>query len=281
MRPSASSASSSAPRCPRPCGAETKFSYRSSAHFTGRPSRSAASATTGVSTGSVPLEPNAPPMSGTRTRIDDSGAAEHLRELRAGTVRALRRGPHRQPLARHRDRPARLHRRRDQPRDHVVGADDVRRGGERAVDVTRALLPARQRLGRRARVRDGRQRLVVDLDALGGVLGQRARLADHGGDRLAGVAHLARGQQRVRLGRDGQTGRRVDLRRREPAQVGRGQQRPAHRADPGVGVRRAHEGHVRQPVDAHVIQELGASCQNPRVLEPADWLSDSHDGEVT
>ena len=35
-------------------------------------------------------------------------------------------------------------------------------------------------------------------------------------------------------------------------------------------------------VDADVVQELGASCQNPRVLAAAaDWLSDSHDGEVT
>ncbi len=40
--------------------------------MTGRPRCSAANATIGVSTGSVPLEPNPPPTSGTITRIVDS-----------------------------------------------------------------------------------------------------------------------------------------------------------------------------------------------------------------
>jgi hypothetical protein len=45
-------------------------------------------------------------------------------------------------------------------------------------------------------------------------------------------------------------------------------------------MRGADEGDVGEPFDAHVVEKLGASCQNPRVLEPADWLSDPHDGEV-
>jgi hypothetical protein len=163
----------------------------------------------------------------------------------------------------------------------VVGAHDVRRGREGPVDVTRALLPARQRLGRRAGIADRGQRLVVDLDALGRVLGQCARVPHHGGDRLADVADHVGRQQRMRLGRDRQPGRGVDLRRHGAAQVGRAQQRAAHAAHPGMRVRGAHEREMGEALDAHVVQKLGASCQNPRVLEPADWLSDSHSGEVT
>ena len=114
-----------------------------------------------------------------------------------------------------------------------------------------------------------------------GVLGQRARLAHDRGDRLADVADLALRQQRMRLGRHRQPGRRVDLRGHGTPQVGRAQQRAAHAAHAGMRVRGAHEREVGHAFDADVVQELGASCQNPRVLEPADWLSDSHDGEVT
>ena len=85
----------------------------------------------------------------------------------------------------------------------------------------------------------------------------------------------------MRLGRDGQPGRRVDLCRDGTAQVGRTQQRAAHATHPGMRVRGADEREVGEALDAHVVQKLGASCQNPRVLEPADWLSDSHSGEVT
>ena len=53
----------------------------------------------------------------------------------------------------------------------VARAHDVRGGRERAVDVAAGLLEAQQRLGRRARVDDRVERLVVDLDELGGVLG--------------------------------------------------------------------------------------------------------------
>ena len=53
--------------------------------------------------------------------------------------------------------------------------DHVRGGGERAVDVAAGALEPQQLLGRRARIDDRVERLVVDLDELGGVLGQRAR----------------------------------------------------------------------------------------------------------
>ena len=57
-------------------------------------------------------------------------------------------------------------------------------------------------LERGARVGDGGQRLVVDLDRLGGVLRLRQRLGDDQRDRLAGMAHLA----------DRERGRGVSLR---------------------------------------------------------------------
>ena len=68
--------------------------------------------------------------------------------------------------------------------------DDVRGGGERAVDVAARALEAQQLLGGGARVDDRVERLVLDLDELGGVLGQRARVGHDERDRLAGVAHL-------------------------------------------------------------------------------------------
>ena len=73
----------------------------------------------------------------------------------------------------------------------------------------------------------------------------------------------------------------MDLRGDGAPEIGRGQQRAAHASHPGMRVRGADEREVRHPFDADVVQKLGASCQNPRVLEPADWLSDSHSGEVT
>ena len=139
-------------------------------------------------------------------------AAQDLRELRARPVRALRRGPDRQAVpVRRGERAARLHRHGGQAGNHALGPHDVRRAGERARHVARALLPAHERLAR-PRVNDHGKRLVVDLDALGEVLGLRARGGDDRRDGLADVAHLAVGEQRVRDGRDVEPGRRHDLR---------------------------------------------------------------------
>jgi hypothetical protein len=59
--------------------------------------------------------------------------------------------------------------------------------------------PAQQVDLRCPRVDDRRQLLVVNLDELGGVLGQGARVGNHSDHRLADVAHVIRGQHRVGL----------------------------------------------------------------------------------
>ena len=67
-------------------------------------------------------------------------------------------------------------------------------------DVARHVVVERRRAGRGGLLRRGhdRQRLDVDLDRLGGVLGLQQRLGDHAGDRIADEAHLVGRQRRPR-----------------------------------------------------------------------------------
>ena len=169
---------------------------------------------------------------------------EDLRQLRARTVRALRGGPDRHAVAlAPGERAAGLHRRRRQARDHVLGAHDVGGAGEGARDVTRALLPARE-LRARPRVEDRRQDLVVDLDALDGVLGLGARLAHDDRDRLADVAHLARppAPDAARRRRSSRVARR-----RAPAPHGRRSRTPSTTPRARRGPERARAGCARRP----------------------------------
>jgi hypothetical protein len=58
------------------------------------------------------------------------------------------------------------------------------------------------RLHRLLGIHDVRQRLVVDLDQLGRVLGERPAVGDHGGHPLSGIAHAILGERPTRhLGR--------------------------------------------------------------------------------
>ena len=115
-------------------------------------------------------------------------------------------------------------------------------------------LRARLRLGR---IGHRRQRLVVDLDLLGGVLGLRQRLGEDDGDRIADMVRLAMGDRRMRrilhlravLGRDHPAANETaDL---VGGKLGAGEHREhaRHRRrrlavdapDLGVGMRRAQE----------------------------------------
>ena len=187
MRPSASSASSTDARCPRPCGAAIEV----------------------LAPVLDPLDRPPELERGQRDqrRLDRQRALGAERAADVGDDHADRRSSSPRICAscargrcalcdedqtvsrsssRRRERAAGLHRRRRQARDHVLGAHDVGGARERARDVARPLLPARE-LGARPRVEDRRQDLVVDLDAIGGVLGLGARLADDDRDRLADV----------------------------------------------------------------------------------------------
>ena len=88
---------------------------------------------------------------------------------------------------------------------------DVRRLGEDALDIAVVLIERDQDVARlvtvdgrrigcggRAAVGDGWQRPIVDVDELGGILGQIACLGYDDRDRLAHVAHLVLGQHEGR-----------------------------------------------------------------------------------
>ena len=98
-------------------------------------------------------------------------------------------------------------------------------------------------LQRGARVGDGGQRLVVDLDRFGGVLRLRQGLGDDERDRLAEMAHLADGERRAR---------RIVARRAVPV------------------VERRMAGHVAEAVGLHVVagqhqQHAGHAARRRRV----------------
>ena len=275
IRPSPSSASSTDARCPRPCGAHSRFSRRSSIHLTGRPSSTAASATSGR------LDRQRSLGAERAADVGDDHAdqllrdPEDLRELRPWAMRALRGGPDRQaPVGGFGERAAGLDRGRHQARDHVVGAHDVGGARERALDVPRPLLPARE-LRSRARVEHRRQDLVVDLDAVGGVLGFGARLAHHDRDRLADVGDLVAREHRVRRVGDGQTGRRVHPRRpARPAMSAAVQSAPRTPSAPG----RARAGCARTPCAAShragCRRGIRVPGEDPLVLATADRPAD-------
>ena len=140
-----------------------------------------------------------------------------------------------------------LHRRGHHARHRVARADDVRGGGERAVDVPARALEPHQLLGRRARIDDRVERLVLDLDQLGRVLGQRAR----GGQRRAPPAGR-RSAPRRRPAAGGRVGvrharRRLHRERARAREVGRDQDGRRRRARPRQGSAPARAGCARTP----------------------------------
>ena len=104
-----------------------------------------------------------------------------------------------------------LERRRREPVEvELLDLHDLVRGLQRAVDVApverarpddvraRVLVEDRRAVVlRRAGVDEHVERLVLDLDEVGGVAGELARLGDHGDDRLADVADAADGERVV------------------------------------------------------------------------------------
>ena len=187
------------------------------------------------------------------------GDAELLGHLAANMMGGLGGGVEREPAAIRfggGDRRARFDRRSHQAvvdeidGDHVRGRCECRahRGfvaarpaktdiaGRRFVQLRRA-----RRL-RGARVGHGGQRLVVDLDAFGGVGRLRQRLRDHRHDRLAAMAHRSPRQgeaRRLGHGRAVARAHRPQRPHRRHA-VGRHVGAGEHRDDAGRGHRRRH-----------------------------------------
>ena len=140
---------------------------------------------------------------------------------------------------------------------------------------------------RRAAVRHRRQRLVVDRDQRGGVLGDVARLRDHDRDRLADEGHLVLGEHERRdvrrqlRGAELQRQPFVGQKRREmsasvstactPGSRGR---RGVDAADGGMRVRAAHERRLQRAGEAQVVDEARAAREQRPVLDPLDRAAD-------
>ena len=133
-----------------------------------------------------------------------------------------------------------------------------------------------------ARVDERVERLVVDLDELGRVARELARLGDDRDDRLADEAHLADREREVL---DVPAGHARDLEERigERRDLLAGQ-RPVHAVhrlgrrhvdarDVRVRVRRAHEVDVAHPVPLDVVDEDALALQEALVLAPLDALA--------
>ena len=160
-------------------------------------------------------------------------------------------------------------------------------------------LDAQQRRARGERGRglaDRGQRRVVDRDGLGRVERGGARLGDDDGDRLAGVADLAGRQHRVRrIGHLGavavaESEARIAHQRRNTADAvgrqivgGEDAKHPRHgqgagrleRPQTGMGVGRAHHGHMGLAGQVDVVGETAAPGQQARVLGAAHRLADA------
>ena len=127
------------------------------------------------------------------------------------------------------------------------------------------------------------ERLVLDLDQLGGVARQLAGGGADGGDRLAHEAHLADRERvvldvRARRRRHLEEGVGLDrdlVARERPVDAVEGERAgDVDRDDLRVRVRRADEVDVAHPVPAHVVEEDPLALDEPLVLLARDRLAD-------
>ena len=167
------------------------------------------------------------------------------------------------------------------PQSNDARPDDVRAGvvvEDRGVLVLRA-----------ARVDEHVERLVLDLDQVGGVAGELAGRGDDGDDRLADVAHAADGERvvldlvpRRRRQLEERIGQLRDLvRRQRPVDaLERLRGRDVDRDDLRVRVRRADEVDVAHPVPLDVVGEDALALDEPAVLLARDALAGVADLEL-
>ena len=135
---------------------------------------------------------------------------------------------------------------------------------------------------------DDGQGLVVHLDEVARVLGERARFGHHGRDHLTDVADLRDGQGvahavahggardgarhagRPRLLNVGDVGSRHDREHAGQGQSSRG----VDASHAGVGVRAPHHGGVRHARHLEVVDEGAAAGEQARVFPPRDRRAD-------
>ncbi len=168
-------------------------------------------------------------------------------------------------------------------------------------DVVRQLVPDPRRIGPRGLdgIRHPRQHLVVDRHLLGGRLRLAERLRDHHRHRLADMTRLVVRQQKVRsdehrgstaagqldvvvggrhrIVRDRLQTIRLNIGAGEHPQHARHRHRLGHvdRADPRVGMRRAHHRGPDLAGQSEVVREAAAPGDEPPVLVARQRLPDS------
>ncbi len=130
---------------------------------------------------------------------------------------------------------------------------------------------------------DRRQRVVVHVDQLQGILGDVTALGHHDRHQITDEAHPVGGHGQVpgaaEVGElwhdlDGQR-HRLDVRARQdgghpPKPCGVGDVYPV---DPGVGERTAEKGRVEHPGEADVVDVPAAAGEDAPVLHPGDALA--------
>ncbi len=231
-------------------------------------------------------------------RRDD--AADHVRALHGAAQRGA-------PIAHgvFRDAAARLHGIGGEPVDHHAVLDDVRGRCEHLRDrggiaggvgeglVVRAAFPHRDGAGQDRVLGggDGGQRLVFDLDRLGGVLGLLQRFGDHEGDGIAEIAHPFAREKRLR--RSEGRAAVAPLARRHRAlgaelaqrlvRAGQHQEHAGHRLggvgrdgdDAGMTMGRAQHIAARLSAHLHVVDIPPGATDEIGVFLPRDRLADT------
>ena len=156
-------------------------------------------------------------------------------------------------------------------------------------DVVRGVLVELRgaRLDRLLRIDDRRERLPVDRDGLDGVVGLGLGLGDDRGDAFAGPLDVVRGEdpRRVDVVLDARAAAgRPGHRQRVVRDVGADEDRDharhrlggarVDRADVGVRVRAAQDGHVGHRLELDVVEVAAFAGDEARVLGPLDGLAD-------
>ena len=185
----------------------------------------------------------------------------------------------------------------------VEGLDDDAVGvGEGGVDVAPRLAGPVMDVGLRLRPHDGpvgveglldggdrRERPVLDLDQLAGVLRHPAGVGHHDGHRIADVTDPVDGQRPERGVVDAGQGQGPEERIGAARQVGAGQDQmhagegpggvEVDGADLGVGGGAAEEGGVEHAGDRDVVDVAAGAGQEPLVLDAPDPGSDEAPGD--
>jgi hypothetical protein len=133
-------------------------------------------------------------------------------------------------------------------------------------------------------VQDRRQRLDLDHDQLGGVLGKVRIVGEHGRHRLADIANALRRQDRLAERLELLDAALAEVDGSEIGDIGGGPDgvhagqgsggRGVDRDDPAVRMRRADHAHVQLMRKADVGGELALAADERRILQPRNRLAD-------